>query len=213
MIYDIMNLKTTGNSQFSKYGIKYLYHMTHKKNLPYILKHGLLCHEDAHDSGYNKKNIANSDVIARRERKIDPIYNQLVINYVPFYFRIKNPMLFVKRAIQDDIVILCYDPSLLLKEETIFTDGNAASDNTKFFNDISNLNKLNWECLNARYWHDFPDGKREKMAEVLVGGTKVRNNYLQKIYCYSNSTYYEIKKKLSYSTNSLPVERNQKLFF
>jgi len=212
MIYNLMNVNATATRQFSKYGIKYLYHMTHKKNLPSILEHGLLCHNDAHSDGYNKKDIASNEVMALREGIIDPLYNIPITSFVPFYFRIKNAMLFKRKSIQDDIVILCYDPNLLLKEETIFTDGNATCLGTKFFNDISDLDKLNWKCLNARYWSEFTDGRREKMAEVLVG-TTVGNRYLQKICCNSYSTHSDIKRSLLHSKLKPELEINKELYF
>ena len=214
MIYNLMNVNATAAAQFSKYGIKYLYHMTHKKNLPSILEHGLINHYNAHSDGYNKKDIASRKVMALREEVIIPDYCLPVTSFVPFYFRIKNAMLYAiaESSIQDDIVILCYDPNLLLKEETVYTDGNAACKGTKFFSDISDLNKLDWKCLNARYWGEFPDGKRKKMAEVLVG-YKVSNKYLQKICCNSYNTYSMVKKTLLHSKFKPEVEINRSLYF
>jgi hypothetical protein len=41
------------------------------------------------------------------------------------------------------------------KKECIFTDGNAASSSTIFYDDTRYLNKLNWEIINSRYWGSF----------------------------------------------------------
>lgn len=50
----------------------------------------------------------------------------------------------------------------------VFTDGNAASDATQFYNNTEDLNKIDWEVLKAERWTELPDGKRKRCAEVLV---------------------------------------------
>lgn len=169
-------------SILEEYGIKYLYHMTHYKNLESILKNGLL----SHYNNFVIEHIDNAEVNDRRNRR-EPFYSKSLHTYVPFYFNPKNPMLFVNKDIQDDIIILAFDKDLLLKDKTIFTDGNAATNRTNFYYNLADLNKLNWNCINARYWTDFEDGKREVMAEILVPN-KVKIEHLRKIYCYDKVT-------------------------
>lgn len=80
-------------------------------------------------------------------------------------------MLFRRKAHQDDIVILFLDRQLLVQPDTFFTDGNTASDLTKFFNDSRDLARLDWDCIfRATYWNDSEDNKRKWRAEVLVPG-------------------------------------------
>lgn len=165
-----------------EYGIEYIYHMTHYKNIESILENGLLSH-------YNdlaSENIDNTEVNDRRD-KLEPINQKNIHNYVPFYFNPKNPMLYANKEIQEDIVILAFSRKLLLKDKTIYTDGNAASDSTGFYYYLEDLDKLNWQCINSTYWSDFEDGKREIMAEVLVN-KKVKIKHLKKIYCYDEAT-------------------------
>ena len=50
----------------------------------------------------------------------------------------------------------------------IFTDGNAASEKTIFYEDAADLDALDWDCLEAEYWTDFDDGARKRCAEALV---------------------------------------------
>ena len=185
------------------YDIKYIYHMTHYKNLESILENGLLSH-------YNDlvdEHIDNAEINDRRD-KIEPLHDQNLHTYVPFYFNPKNPMLYVNKDIQDDIVILALNRNLLLKNKTIFTDGNAATYRTKFYNDLEDLDELNWDCLHANYWNDFEDGKRERMAEVLVP-KKVKIKHLQKIYCFDEATESYILD----IDETLDVEVNTKLYF
>jgi hypothetical protein len=55
--------------------------------------------------------------------------------------------------------------------EWVFTEGHAEIAFTDFFNDLANLNKVDWAVINGRYWNDtndFPDRKRKRQAEFLV---------------------------------------------
>ena len=77
-------------------------------------------------------------------------------------------MLSRRREIQSKLAILCINKSALLFDGAVFTDGNAASRDTEFFGDCRHLDQLDWACIRAPYWNDFPDGKRKRCAEVLV---------------------------------------------
>lgn len=145
------------------YGIQYIFHMTHIDNLENILRHGLLAHGNPHQ----QKDISDCDVNNRRAR-LEPFYHKPIHSYVPFYFNPRNPMLYYRKDIQDDIVILVLKRELMLTEKCIFTDGNASADHTVFADEVDDLPFIDWECVHGKYWNDFPDGKRKKMAEVLV---------------------------------------------
>lgn len=44
-------------------------------------------------------------------------------------------------------------------------------DYTDFFDDLENLPKVDWNLMEAKYWHDTnddPDRKRRRQAEFLV---------------------------------------------
>ncbi len=91
--------------KLEKYKINYLYHMTHKDNLENILRYGLKSHNEAKKENLNKVDISDNQVNDRRSRK-EPIFNRSIHDYVPLYFNPKNPMLFVRKGLQNDIVIL-----------------------------------------------------------------------------------------------------------
>ena len=77
-------------------------------------------------------------------------------------------MLFSIRSVTEELAILYFDKSVMLFPGVIFTNGNAASGSTKFFDDLENLDQLDWEILRAEYWSEFFDGRRKRCAEVLV---------------------------------------------
>lgn len=194
------------NKILDKYGIEYIYHMTHIDNLKNILKYGLLSH---HNDAV-RHNIDNPEVNNRRNF-YEPIYNKNVHNYVPFYFNPRNAMLYVNKEKQDEIVILAFDRSLIYKQGSLFTDGNASVQGTKFYKDIKDLNKLNWQCLKSKYWNDFEDGKRLMMAEVLVPDN-VNIGYLKKIYCENIFIKSRIDNLVQYSLN-IDVEVKSRMYF
>lgn len=193
-----------------KYRIEYLYHMTHKDNLDNILKNGLKSHNFARHNGLLKEDIANNEVNARRSRP-EPIYGRSVHDYVPFYFNPQNPMLYVRRSLQNDIVILAVDRMVLYQKNSLFTDGNAAADATSFFNNIRDLNKLSWKCIFAQYWNDFGDGKRLRCSEILVF-PDVSVQSIQKIYCNNSVTLQFVKSNVK-DLSHIEAEISSDLYF
>ncbi|HKJ33293.1 MAG TPA: DarT ssDNA thymidine ADP-ribosyltransferase family protein, partial [Balneolales bacterium] len=97
-----INIQLKSRNRYAKLlkeaGVDYLYHMTHLANLNGILEKGLLSHNKAHKKGLLAQDISDSTVNNRRVK---------IHNYVPLYFNPKNPMLYRRRNIQDELVILC----------------------------------------------------------------------------------------------------------
>jgi hypothetical protein len=53
----------------------------------------------------------------------------------------------------------------------VFTDGHAEMDISHFYRDLHNLNKIDWNIMQSRYWNDTNedgDRKRRRQAEFLV---------------------------------------------
>lgn len=181
------------------HGVEFIYHMTHIDNVPGILKHGL----QAHGNSYQKTDISNQDVNSRRARR-EPVYGKRIHDYVPFYFSPRNPMLYVQDH-EDDIVILAFSASLMYEDGMIFTDGNASVSSTGFYRDLCDLDRLNWRCLNSAYWPDFRDGKREKMAEVLMP-RKVGKSKIAGILCKNKHTQRKIDQLTNQTTKCLVAQ-------
>ncbi|WP_345231387.1 DarT ssDNA thymidine ADP-ribosyltransferase family protein [Olivibacter ginsenosidimutans] len=182
------------------FGIEYLYHMTHKSNLENILQYGLLSHNMAHSRGLTKADISDERVNRRRDR---------VHNFVPFYFNPKNPMLYKRKSMQSEIIILCVDRNLL-QTDLKFTDGNAASSSTKFYSNIKDLEKLDWSIINSDYWSDFIDGKRIRCSEILIPN-EVKTDSIKKIFCFNSKTEDYVKNKVG--SFEIAVTVNQDFYF
>ncbi len=192
-----------------KHNISYLHHMTNIRNLNNILNNGLLSHEEAHRYRIIVNDISNQSVQARRSSRI--IDNIPLHRYVCFYFSPRNPMLYALKDIQDKIIFIGVDPQLLLHPSTIFSDGNAASDDTSFYRGTSMLDNLNWNIINAVYWNNYPDGRRIKCAEILVPA-RVDINSIMRIFCYNEEQINIVNELLSQRFH-IAVEINRSLYF
>jgi len=148
-------------------GLYSLYHMTNVSNLPNIFQYGILNNYDALRRNLTITDISDPGVQQWRDRK-EPCYNRPIHEYAPLYINPQNPMLFVRKEIQDEICILEISCAVLDEQEFVFTDGNAASRTTKFYKSLDDLNNIPWDVINDDRWDYFDDGKRKRCAEFLI---------------------------------------------
>ena len=172
--------------RFARYGVQNIWHVTHRDNVPQILRQGILNHYDAHRLKANRVDISDPDAQRWRER-FEEHYNRRVHEYVPLYIKPKNPMLYVRRHLQRDLCLLQISLSVMAENEYLITDGNAASHATKFFQSVESLGYLPWDVLNDRYWSEHDDGKRRMCAEVLIH-PEVTPHHIEGVHCYSMKT-------------------------
>lgn len=159
----------------------YIYRITHYKNLGFILQNGLHCpNSKVQDPKYI--NIGNKNIISKRGGKPVPLDPSpgMIHEYVPFYFCPRSPMLgSIKvgnsdyNGTQGEIIYLVTDLKLIKKHncEFVFTDGQALIAYSKFFNDESDFEKLDWDAIRSSQWgrnQSDNDKMRRKMAEFLV---------------------------------------------
>lgn len=184
----------------------FYYHMTHKSNLMGILQHGILSHADVLSrDDVLATDISDAGAQRRRERQ-EPVYNRSIHEYAPLYVNPRNPMLFVRRCIQHELVILVISHEVLHESQHVFTDGNAASRETRFSSSIDVV-ATSLEALYAGYWANCVDGKRRRCAELLVY-KKVHPRYIVGAICSNNTLAHEIAM-----TTNLEAEINPSVFF
>lgn len=185
---------------------QFFYHMTHKNNLAGILQHGILSHTDV----LVREDILATDISdagAQRWRDREESTNHRAIHdYAPLYINPKNPMLFVRRSLQHEIVILKISPGVLQDGQHVFSDGNAASRETRFSSD-STVVADSLTALNAEYWANCTDGKRRRCAELLVY-PKVQPVHILSVICSNNALAEEIAMG-----TDLQIEVNPSMFF
>lgn len=171
----------------------HLYRMTHIKNIPHILEHGIT-HRHSPNANPNYLPIGDQSLIKSRENKVVRITNGdwdiidvptiKLGDYIPFYFGIRMPMLyviqnggnFVPEATPptDIIYIACNLKNVLdQKIDGYFSNGHATDAFTTFY-DLSQIHHiselLDWEAIKSDYWGGAENLniKRKKQAEFLV---------------------------------------------
>ena len=156
-----------------------LYHITHVNNLRSILQNdGLLAQVIVQKNQQSYKDVANAEIPSRRSHTRIPIGPcGSLHDYVPFYFASRSPMLYSvcnQGGIpQDEMIYFMTDTDTIqrLALPFVFTDAHAIMRFTNFYDDLANLDKVDWEVMNAFVWrddNDHPNRKSKRQAEFLI---------------------------------------------
>jgi len=158
-----------------------IYHITPINNLERIIAEGgLRCDRAAQE--LKVVNIGHRHIKERRMNRQVPVGpGGTVGDYVPFYFAPRSPMLYAinggwvegYKGGQKPIIYLCSTAESVSEAglQWVFTEGHADMRFTDFFDDLKDLDKIDWNVMQARYWNDTdeaPDRKRRRQAEFLV---------------------------------------------
>jgi ssDNA thymidine ADP-ribosyltransferase, DarT len=160
-----------------------IYRFIHVDNLPVVLQRGGL-HAPNHtpNDGLCYKTIHNREIQEiRRIRKIDCGPRGVIHDYVSFYFGPRSPMLFQLHTGrvagydegQEPLIYLVSTAQAVVKSgiEYVFSDGHGIAAFTEWYDNLNDLDKVDWELVNAHYWADTindMDRQRRKQAEFLV---------------------------------------------
>lgn len=197
---------------FDRLNINYLMHITHTANLPGILSKGLL----PHNNKAQKVDISNSLVNARRAKK-EPIHKHSIHDYVPFYFNVRNAMLFqVQKEFGAEVIILSFYKEAIASPKTIFSNGNASTIASTFTPYIHELASFNWSAIFSSSWKingvvDL-DLKSKMMSECLIY-EKVAIDKLHCIYCQDIEVQQRIIKVCEDKKIHINVAVDPMLFF
>jgi hypothetical protein len=161
----------------------WIYHITHVRNLESIIRHGALCCDQLIAArNLNPIEIGYRDLKDRRsEWPVPKGPGGMLSDYVPFYFAPRSPMLFVisKGGVpgynegQRSVLHLIASAEQIVARglPSVFTDGHAYMTFTSFFDDLADLNRIDWPLMKARIWRDTPDDgdrARRRQAEFLI---------------------------------------------
>lgn len=188
-----------------------VYHMTHHENIPSILQHGILSHVEVYRRHLNEHTLSNSYTQVIRAEKRDPFFSRSLHEYVPLYFSTLNPMLEILQAQHQEVVIIGVSSKVINNLETIFTDGNAASNDTRFFSQPQNLTQLSWNIITATTKMTTDNERRMKCAEVLVF-PHVNISSIQAIYCRNQKQRSAIIESMAAHKLMQMVEVRPELF-
>ena len=187
-----------------------LYHITHISNLNGIFKDGLMSHNRVR--AY--VDISNNDVNKRRSRTDNP-HKINLHQYVPLYFNPRNAMLFsCQKKFGEDVVILEIDNEEISNDYTLFSEGNAARQDSKITTNKLDLANFKWEAINSLTWTDnYSDIdvnlKSLMMSECLILNS-LNSQHILRIFC-SNENVRARLIKLSLTNVDIKVDKS--LFF
>lgn len=179
--------------EFKNRGVSSLWHMTHERNVPSIMRNGILPHTSPTLQAFNHVDISDPDVQRWRTRP-DPHYGRKLHDYVPLYINPRNPMLYRRKEMQKEICLIEVSLEALDGGNLLITDGNAASHRTQFYIVPAALQHLPWDVLNANFWTDFEDGKRKACSEVLVPNI-VTPKHIAAVHCFSSAQSGRLAQK------------------
>jgi hypothetical protein len=164
-----------------------IYHITHLDNLPQIVDGVVWSDAERIRRDVNCTVVGMSEIKRRRleELEVDCHPGTKVGEYVPFYFCPRSIMLFLLHkgnhpdltyaGGQRPIVHLQADLRKVVEwaesegRRWAFSNGNAGTRYTSFFNDIGQLDELDWDAIAATNWKDLMV-REHKQAEFLVEG-------------------------------------------
>jgi hypothetical protein len=192
--------------------VKELYYICHSGNIGSIIKNGLLCHESVKQLPH--LDVSMQEVQNRRENKIVPGGMKLH-NYVNLYFDARNPMMYKRREMHNELCVLVINPDVMQLQKVTISDGNAAASYIRFYSSPDGLKNLDYELVFAEFWIDRNDDeitkakkKAIKCAEVLVP-YKVDSKYILRCYVSNEKT----KKEIDSISPGFDVIINSNLFF
>ena len=199
-----------------------IYHIVHVDRLSSIISDGYLWCDTVMDTrqGTTGTTIGISDIKRRRRRLTLSSHPELHIgDCVPFYFCPRSVMLYVismanhrelsYRGGQGSIIHLEADLRQTVARADsngcrwAFTTSNAASSYFDDFSDLDNLDKLDWDAIQANQWSG--DRKERKQAEFLVEFS-FPWNLISRIGVHSREVGNRVSEAMRASDHRPPVE-------
>ncbi|MEM1406567.1 MAG: DUF4433 domain-containing protein [Bacteroidota bacterium] len=169
--------------------LKHIFRMIHIDNMPHVIEVGLT-HRQSQNASKNFRPIGDATLISTRHTKLVQIVDSkewiTLGDYVPFYFGVRTPMLYVmqlggnyvpNKVSPEDIIYCVMNLSTLIDKDFTFyfSDGHATDGFTQFYshNRFDVVHELvDVKATRVKWWSDGEDRdlKRRKQAELLVRG-------------------------------------------
>ncbi len=194
----------------AKRNVKGLYYITHINNLPSILQHGILSHQQVEKQGIPFTRIYNPEIVANRQTRRTPAGNSLW-SYANVYFQPRNPMLYkvLSEVNKKEVLIIGVNPQILGTPGALISLGNAASSLSPILDTQEGSKAINgeyWSIINSDWWKTEDGTKRKIMSECLVPNF-IPPTQIHSIYVASQSVADNIRPILkNYPLVSVVVE-------
>lgn len=195
-----------------------LYYITHIKNVPSILRHGILSHNECKRQGREHVTIYDESIVARRRDK--QVGLEKLGDFANVFFKVRNAMLYrvVSEAKPENVAVLSLDAAHVMPLGAYVTDGNAAHGASSILpmSKLKEVRKRVGKYLEREFWADADGSKRVMMAEVLVRD-RIPPSAIKAIYVAKAATATalaeEFKKQKMPFDSRRDVVRSPDLFF
>ncbi len=170
--------------------------------------------------------IGFPDLIEKRMDREVPVkpYGTLA-DYVPFYFTVRSPMLYVIAMGNDPEVIKTPQEEIIYLVSTVeklnelgvlhvFTDRHAKLSYANFYNNYEDLGKLDWGIIRSDKWGQQygPERKEIKQAECLVY-KKMPIEAIIGIGCKEERIYNIVEEMVKHNKTKITVKIKQDWYF
>lgn len=196
----------------------YIFRVTHVDNVAWMLRNGLHCRSSA-SFDPNFISIGNPDLIQKRSRHpVDIAPGGVLADYVPFYFTPWSIMLYniktgyngIIRRDNREVAIIVSSLRTLSKMgiRFVFTDHHAYGFEAEYYNDLSDLDKIDWPLLRSRDFRNEPEdpGKKGRyQAEALVHN-HVPVKALLGITCYDDNARATLTRAAAKAGVTTPIK-------
>ncbi|MCF2490814.1 DUF4433 domain-containing protein [Dyadobacter sp. CY347] len=205
---------------------KYCYRICNIRNLEHILEAGL-CTKNHPDASQQFFPIGNFEIIGVRD--LTPVkiegYGKIG-DYVPFYFTPRSIMLYniitgykapvvPQLSPEDMIVIRAEIEELSRNRHFFFTDGQANTALSKHYNNLRDLDKIDWESIqqsNFQKSDEDTDRPRRYQAEFLVH-SHVPLESIESFLVYNEKVATIVNTNLNLAGLNIPVRVAPICFF
>lgn len=202
-----------------------IWRIIHRDNLPWTLANGL----HAANSGIQSPqwvSIGNPELIGKRSRHNVPADPGGTLNdYVPFYFTPWSVMMRnilsgrggVTRRNHEELLILVSSLHHIadMALPFLFTDTHAYYHHAHYFNDLTSLNRIDWELLQRRDFRRDPEDParfERYQAEALIY-RHCPIQAIQGIVCYTDNQKQRAERQVRDCGLTLPVATRPGLYF
>jgi hypothetical protein len=187
-----------------------IFRITHRENVPWILRNGLHCPSaDVRDQNFIS--IGNPELIERRRnRPVDVPPGGTLEDYIAFYFTPYSPMLYnirtgyggIRQRRNEEIAVLVSSLSALKSSDVsyVFTDRHAYLQTANFFDDDDDLpNAVDFALLQSKDFArdaEYPEKFDRYQAEALAHRF-VPVEAILRVGCYTSSVKDELEAACS----------------
>lgn len=190
-----------------------LFYITHIDNVPSILKHGILSHEQIIAENIQYTPIYDEGIVANRKDTKTPD-GRTLWEFANLYFQPRNPMLYrvLHEKPANELVIISVRPEVIDRLDIYITTGNAAHSASEILPSGEGRKALRKiiKDTDIEYWKEEDGSKRRIMAECLVPDM-VPPSLIQTIYIATRTAKANLEAAIP--SLNIPVVTEPNKFF